>query len=44
MIDMALAAPKYGELFTLLMWIGVGCGLFFLALSPLLKRWMHGIR
>ena len=43
-IDMALAAPKYGELFTLLMWIGVGCGLFFLALSPLLKRWMHGIR
>ncbi len=43
-IDMASAAAKYGELFQLLMWIGLGSALVFLALSPLLRRWMHGVR
>ena len=43
-IDAAVAAAKYGELFTLLMWIGIGCGVGFLLVSPLLKRWMHGVR
>ena len=43
-IDAAVAAAKYHDLFSLLMWIGVGCGVGFLLLSPLLKRWMHGVR
>jgi POT family proton-dependent oligopeptide transporter len=37
----ALAA--YTELFTFLMYVGVGFGVFMLLLSPLLRRGMHGI-
>jgi POT family proton-dependent oligopeptide transporter len=43
-IDMAGAAAKYGELFQLLLWIGLGTALVFLLLTPLLRRWMHGVR
>lgn len=43
-IDMASAAAKYGELFQLLLWIGLGSALVFLLLTPLLRRWMHGVR
>jgi POT family proton-dependent oligopeptide transporter len=43
-IDAVVAAAKYHELFSLLMWIGIGCGVFFLLLSPLLRRWMHGVK
>ena len=43
-IDMAVAAMKYGDLFQLLMWIGLGAALVFLLLSPLLRRWMHGVK
>ncbi|MDG6347387.1 oligopeptide:H+ symporter [Luteimonas sp. 8-5] len=43
-IDMAVAASKYGDLFQLLLWVGLGAALLFLVLSPLLRRWMHGVR
>ncbi|MEI2456146.1 peptide MFS transporter [Lysobacter firmicutimachus] len=43
-IDMAAAAAKYGELFSMLMWLGVGSGAVFLLLAPLLRRWMHGVK
>ena len=43
-IDMAVAAAKYGELFRLLLWVGLGSALLFLLLSPLLRRMMHGVR
>ena len=43
-IDMASASVKYGELFAMLMWLGIGSGVVFLLLSPLLKRWMHGVK
>jgi POT family proton-dependent oligopeptide transporter len=43
-IDMAVASVKYGELFSMLMWLGIGSGVLFLLLSPLLKRWMHGVK
>ena len=43
-IDMASAASKYGDLFQLLMWIGLGSALVFLVLAPPLRRWMHGVR
>jgi POT family proton-dependent oligopeptide transporter len=43
-IDMAEAAGKYGDLFQLLLWIGLGSALLFLLLAPLLRRWMHGVK
>lgn len=43
-LDMAAASLKYGELFSMLMWLGIGSGVLFLLLSPLLKRWMHGVK
>ncbi|HEY4559888.1 MAG TPA: oligopeptide:H+ symporter [Lysobacter sp.] len=43
-IDMAEAGTKYADLFWLMMWIGLGCGVLALLISPLLKRWMHGVK
>ena len=43
-IDMPGAAAKYGELFQLLLWIGLGSALLFLLLAPLLRRMMHGVK
>jgi POT family proton-dependent oligopeptide transporter len=43
-IDLADAAGKYGELFQLMLWIGLGSAVLFLLLSPLLRRWMHGVK
>jgi POT family proton-dependent oligopeptide transporter len=43
-IDMASAAAKYAHLFELMAWIGLGAALVFLLLSPLLRRWMHGVK
>jgi POT family proton-dependent oligopeptide transporter len=43
-IDMATAAPKYEALFQLMLWIGLGATLVFLIISPLLRRWMHGVK
>ena len=42
-IDFALAAGKYSELFSIMIWIGVGSGIIYLLISPLLKRGMHGV-
>ena len=41
--DIATAIATYTELYEFLMWFGVGVGVFMLMISPLLKRWMHGI-
>ena len=43
-IDMAVAGSKYGGLFELMLWVGVGTGLVFAIASPLVKRWMHGVK
>jgi proton-dependent oligopeptide transporter, POT family len=43
-IDFAYAATRYGDLFGLLMWIGLGCGVAALLLSPLLQRMTHSAR
>ncbi|GAB2661198.1 peptide MFS transporter [Arenimonas aestuarii] len=43
-IDMADAGAKYGGLFELMLWVGVGTGLVFALASPLVKRWMHGVK
>jgi proton-dependent oligopeptide transporter, POT family len=34
----------YQELFGLLFWVGLGCGILFLMMSPLLNRGMHGVK
>jgi POT family proton-dependent oligopeptide transporter len=43
-MDLAEAATKYADLFTLLMWLGIGCSLVALLASPLLRRMMHGVK
>lgn len=43
-IDVAEAAGKYGDLFQLMLWIGLASALLFLVLAPLLRRWMHGVK
>jgi len=43
-INMADAAAKYADLFQLMVWVGVGAGIFALLISPLLRRGMHGVK
>ena len=41
--DVATALATYTDLYEFLMYLGVGAGVFMLLISPILKRWMHGI-
>ena len=41
--DVATALATYTELYEFLMWLGLGAGVFMLVISPLLRRWSHGI-
>ena len=41
--DIATAVATYTELYQFLMYLGVGVGVFMLVISPLLRRWMHGV-
>ncbi|HEY9132573.1 MAG TPA: peptide MFS transporter [Dyella sp.] len=43
-IDLTLAKAKYGELFLHMIWLGLASAVVALLLSPLLKRWMHGVK
>ncbi|MBF6022727.1 peptide MFS transporter [Lysobacter niastensis] len=43
-IDFAMAGEKYANLFLLLMWIGIGWAVLAFAVSPLLRRMMHGVK
>ena len=43
-IDIADAKLKYGALFDHMLWLGLIAALVFLLLSPLIKRWMHGVK
>jgi POT family proton-dependent oligopeptide transporter len=43
-IDFAVAADRYGGLFQTMLLVGVASGILYFALTPLLKRWMHGIK
>jgi POT family proton-dependent oligopeptide transporter len=42
-VNLAEAAVKYGALFHNMIWLGLASAGLALALSPLLRRWMHGI-
>jgi len=37
------ALATYTQLFEFLMWFGLGSGAFMIIISPILRRWMHGI-
>ena len=43
-MDVVDALTKYSELFTLSAWIGIIAGVVILSLTPLLKRWMNGVK
>ena len=43
-IDIADAKLKYGALFDHMLWLGLGAALVALLISPLIRRWMHGVR
>jgi len=43
-IDLADAKLKYASLFGHMLWMGLGAAAVFLLLSPLIKRWMHGVK
>ena len=43
-IDMTQAATRYGDLFQLLLWVGLGSAVLFALLAPLLRRMMHGVK
>ncbi|HSM30409.1 MAG TPA: peptide MFS transporter [Woeseiaceae bacterium] len=42
-VDLTAAVAKYTELYEFLMWFGLGVGVFMIVISPILRRWMHGI-
>jgi POT family proton-dependent oligopeptide transporter len=33
----------YTNLYEFLMWLGLGVGIFMIIISPILKKWMHGV-
>jgi POT family proton-dependent oligopeptide transporter len=41
--DIATAIATYTQLYEFLMWLGIGVGVFMIVISPILRRWMHGI-
>ncbi len=41
--DPATALATYTQLFEFLMWFGIGAGVFMIIISPILRRWMHGV-
>lgn len=43
-VNVAEALSKYDQLFIFSTKIGIGSGLVVFALTPLLKKWMHGVR
>ena len=43
-IDFVDAKMKYGALFDHMLWLGLAAALVALLLSPLIKRWMHGVK
>ncbi|GAA6153908.1 peptide MFS transporter [Pseudoteredinibacter isoporae] len=41
--DISSIVGTYTELYTFLMWLGVGVGIFMIIISPILKKGMHGV-
>lgn len=43
-MDIPTMVSTYTELFTFLMWVGIGTGIFMILISPILKKGMHGVK
>ncbi|WP_226468833.1 peptide MFS transporter [Luteimonas panaciterrae] len=43
-MNIAEAASKYAHLFSLMLWIGLGCAVVAFTIAPLLRRMMHGVK
>jgi POT family proton-dependent oligopeptide transporter len=43
-VDVVQALPVYGSMFNSVGWTAIGCAVFLLLISPLLKKLMHGVR
>jgi POT family proton-dependent oligopeptide transporter len=43
-IDFADATQKYGALFQHMLWLGLASAVAALVATPLIKRWMHGVK
>lgn len=43
-INVADALTKYDQLWVYSAKIGIGCGVAVLVLTPLMRRWMHGVK
>ena len=43
-IDMAVATAKYGALFHQMVWLGLGTAVAALVLTPVVRKWMHGVK
>jgi len=43
-LSAAETAGRFSALFELMLWAGLGTGVFFMLLVPLHKRLMHGVR
>jgi POT family proton-dependent oligopeptide transporter len=41
--DIFAMAAKYSDLFEFLLYLGCGVGVFMIVISPLLRKWMHGV-
>jgi POT family proton-dependent oligopeptide transporter len=41
--DSATALATYTQLFEFLMWFGISAGAIVIIISPILRRWMHGV-
>jgi len=43
-LDVELAATRYGDLFMLMFWIGIGSAVVAIALTPWVRKGMHGVK
>lgn len=41
--DITSIVGTYTELYSFLMWLGIGVGIFMIVISPILKKGMHGV-
>lgn len=42
--DFGIASGRYADTFQLMVWIGLGSAVAFLLVTPLAKKWMHGVK
>jgi POT family proton-dependent oligopeptide transporter len=43
-LDVALASAKYGDLFMMMFWIGIVAAAIAFAVTPLVRKGMHGVK